>query len=450
MKKILALTLAVLMVFGLLACGGETAENNEVAATNEDSAASGKAPEGKILVGFGRADLTPSSYSGIELVGYGGNGTPPTPMTGTLDKVYGTCVAITDSDGETMLIYTLDTLYTTQAEVDEVRQFVQLKTGIPGERVVISATHTHASMTYSQIPDYFNKMAQAAADALADRAVATIYAGHTDIQNMNYVRHYVTQDGTVVGDNFSKAVSATNPRVSHTTEADKDMPMIHFKREGDKKDILMVNWQAHPKVGSTAETASGLAQRSMLSADFIGWARMAVEKQLDCHFAYYTGGAGNLNGIGWLDGERAQTPELVNKYGEELARQLIEGMANMKEVNAGKVQVSQQQFEVVPLVSTATKVMEITAIRVGDLAFTTVPFEMFDTNGKWIKENSPCETTFVMTCAHMVRHEYIPAEYMWDYDTGSETAYELTSCKHERGTAERVSEELVNMLKSFG
>lgn len=448
MKKILAFALAALMVMGLLACGGKTAEtNNTNAATTTEGAA--VAAEGQIMVGYGRADLTPSTYTNITLVGYGGNGTPPTPMTGVLDRVYGTCVAITDSDGSTMLIYTLDTLCTTLSEVNEMRQYITAKTGVPGSNVVVSATHTHASMPYSQIPDYFNKMAQAAADAMADRAVVTaVYAGHTDIEKMNYVRHYVTQDGTVVGDNFSAAVSEANPRVSHTTEADKDMPMIRFEREG-KKDILMVNWQAHPKVSSTAETASGLAQRSMLSADFVGWARTAVEKQLDCHFAYFTGGAGNLNGIGKLPGEREQTPDLVNKYGEELARQLIEGMANMKPVNTGKVLMTQQMFPVVATDTSAATEMEITAIRVGDLAFVSVPFEMFDTNGKWVKDNSPCETTFVMTCAHMYKHEYIPSDYMWDYDTGDQTAYELTSVKHERGTAEKVSEELVNMLKSL-
>lgn len=449
MKKVLALTLSVLMLLGLLACGGETSENNATNATTATTEAGSALAEGQILVGYGRADLTPSSYAGITLVGYGGNGTPPTPMTGVLDRVYGTCVAITDSEDNTVLIYTLDTLYTTQAEVDELRQFISAKTGVPGTNVVVSATHTHASMTFSQIPDYFNKMTQAAVDAMADRAAAKVYAGHTDIEKMNYVRHYVTQDGTIVGDNFSKAVSAANPRVSHTTDADKDMPMIRFEREGDKKDILLVNWQAHPKVGSTAETASGLAQRSMLSADFIGWARMAVEKQLDCNFAYFTGAAGNLNGISWLPEERSQTPELVNKYGEELARQLIDGMANMKEVSTGKVLVQQQKLDVVPIISTATSVMEITAIRVGDIAFVTVPFEMFDTNGKWIKDNSPCENTMVLTCAHMVKHEYIPSEYMWDYNTGSETAYEMTSVKHERGTAEKVSQALVDMLKAL-
>ena len=224
MKKIICFILAAAMVLGLCACGSGNAGD-------KDYAASGKAPEGKVLVGFGRADLTPSTYADITLVGYGGNGTPPTPMTGVLDRVYGTCVAITDSDGNTALIYTLDTLYTTQAEVDELRTFITLKTGIAGQNVVVSGTHTHASMTYSQIPDYFNKMAQAAVDALADRAVATIQAGHTDIENLNYVRHYVTQDGTIVGDNFSAAVSAANPRVKHTTDADKDMPMIRFIRE---------------------------------------------------------------------------------------------------------------------------------------------------------------------------------------------------------------------------
>ena len=294
MRKILSCLLIAAMLLGLCACGGGQSA----------------APKGKLLVGYGRVNLSPSTGSGVGLSGYGGNGGDEgRVMAGMLDPIYGTCVAITDAEGKTVLIYTVDVLYTTYAEANELRKAITEKTGVPGENMVFSGTHTHSSVMSGDIVDYKNKMAQAAADALADRAVATVQAGSVDIQDMNYVRHYLTQDGRVVGDNFNEAATEDNPKVGHTTQADGEMPMIRYVREGDKKDILLVNWQAHPKVGSTTDTESGRAQRNFLSADFIGFCRKEVEKQLDCHFAYYNGASGNLNGISRLPEERVKTPE---------------------------------------------------------------------------------------------------------------------------------------------
>lgn len=444
MKRILTIILVAVTVLSLCACGGNTEEAQQPEGNT--------LKEGQLMVGFGRVDLSPATSEGVDLVGYGGNGTPPTRMTGVLDKIYGTCIAVSDKDGNTALIYTLDTLYTTKAEVDDVRALITAKTKVPGTNVIISSTHTHAAPHYSSIKGYAEKMAQAAVDAIADQAPATIMTGDTTVKGMNFVRHYVTQDGTVVGDNFSKAVSAFNPRVKHTTEADHQMQLIRFVRGGDKKDIVIVNWQAHPKVSSTAETDVGLAQRSLLSADFPGWCRTHVEEKADVLFAYFTGAAGNLNAISHLPEEKKGYSVKVNEFGAQLGDYVLEAMDQLTEVKADKVGIKQQMFAVTPLDPTNTKVareMELTAVRFGDIGFTSVPFEMFDTNGMEIKAGSDCKTTFVVTCASMHQHEYVPSTYMWDYNTGSQTAYEFSSNKHERGTAEAVSQELVNMVNGL-
>ena len=434
MKRFLSVLLVLIMVLSLCACG------------SEDTA---KLPEGQLLVGFGRVDLSPDSPNGISLIGYGGNGTPPTPMTGILDRTYGTCIAVTDASGNTALIYTLDTLYTLKAEVDQIRKVVTEKTGIAGENVVVSGIHTHAGMNYGDIVGYFDKMAQAAVDAIADQAPATIMAGSTNVEGMNFVRHYVTQDGTVVGDNFSNAATTSNPRVKHTTEADPQMQLIRFIREGDKKDIVLANWQTHPKVGSTSETASGQAQRSLLSADFPGWCRTHVEKNADVLFAYYTGAAGNINGRSKITSENKDVPEKVNEYGAKLGDYVLDTMDKLTEYKADKVSVKQQMFNVVPAAPGAASQVEITAIRFGNVGFAVVPFEFFDTNGMELKQASDCDVTFILTCASMAKHEYLPSTYMWDYDTGEQIAYEFSSNQHERGTAEKIAAELASMINGL-
>lgn len=437
MKKWIALALCLVMVLGLCACK----ENPQAGPQAWE-----KAPEGKVLVGFGKVCINPDQGAQVSLVGYGGNGTPPTPMTGKLNDVYGTCVAITDTKGETVLIYTVDTLYTTKDEVDSIRAAVTAKTGIAGDRVVVSGTHTHSSVRYTDITDYANKMAQAAADALADRVPATVQTGSAPIENMSFIRHYKTQNGIIVGDNFSGAISSGNPIVEHATQADTQMQMIRYVREGDKQDVLMVNWQVHPKVASSGDNDVGLAQRSMLSADFIGFARDYIQQETGCLVAYYTGAAGNLNPRSRIPAEQKLCSIHVKEYGEAFAKQVVTAMGGLKDTAAGDVICEQKMLPVTPI--DGAEEMEITAIRVGNVGFATVPFEMFDTNGKEIKDGSGLETTFVLTCASMPQHSYIPSSYVWDYDTGTQVAYELGSSKHVKGTAEQVAAALAEMLKN--
>ena len=438
MKKFISIFLCFILMLSLCACGGSSA--------SED--ATDKAPEGKLLVGFGRANISPANGSGAELIGYGGNGTPPTAMTGMLDPIYGTCIAITDSDGKTALIYTVDTLYTTLEEVNAVRDAITQKTGIPGNCVVISGTHTHSSVSYKKLATYMDLMSQAAVDALADRAPATVQTGSGEIKDLSFVRHYHLENGTIGGDNFNYS----SPVVSHTTQPDTQLQMVRFVREGDKKDILLANWQVHAKVASGGDTDFGLANRSNLSADFIGHARMEIEKTADCLFAYFSGASGNLNPRSRIPSEINIAPMDVREYAKKFTEQFIPAMDTLTDVEAGKLNMTQEMFQVTPHIYgkyTRSSEMELTAIRIGSVGFATVPFEMFDTNGMQIKDASSCDTTFVLTNASCDEHEYIPSIEVFDYNTGSEVAYEIDSCAHEAGTAEKVAAELASMLNAL-
>ena len=93
MKKLLSLTLAVIMILSLCACGGSgNAEPTE--------------PEKPSLeVGYGKVNITPT-YS----VGLGGSGNDKTRRsTGLISYVYAICMAFRQN-GETYLVYTIDTL----------------------------------------------------------------------------------------------------------------------------------------------------------------------------------------------------------------------------------------------------------------------------------------------------------------------------------------------------
>ena len=82
----------------------------------------------------------------------------------------------------------------------------------------------------------------------------------------------------------------------------------------------------------------------------------------------------------------------------------------------------------------------IWAYSFGDVGFVAAPYEMFDTNGVYIKENSPFAYTFISTIANKT-NGYFPSDYGFSYG-----CYEVDTTNYVRGSAERLADEYIRML----
>lgn len=87
--------------------------------------------------------------------------------------------------------------------------------------------------------------------------------------------------------------------------------------------------------------------------------------------------------------------------------------------------------------------MEINAVRIGDLAFITCPFEMFASNGMYIKAGSPFEITLICTCTNG-DYIYVPPAEAYDYG-----CYERSVSYFARGTGEAVAKKFVKILNEL-
>ena len=65
---------------------------------------------------------------------------------------------------------------------------------------------------------------------------------------------------------------------------------------------------------------------------------------------------------------------------------------------------------------------------------------MFDTNGTFIKENSPKKMTIVATCANG-GNGYFPSEIAWEHG-----GYEPDTTRYVRGSAENLANIYVDLL----
>ena len=426
MKKILSLLLVLVLVLGLCACGGGS-----------------KTPK-EFSVGYGRVDITPKSS--VSLHGY----FELRDSIGVFNRLYATCIAMADSTGNTVLMYAVDLIYVNNSMAEKYVKQVSEATGIPESNITASGSHTHSAPTPNGNATYWETqfypaMVQAAKDALADMAPAQILAGETRTDKMNFVRHYKTATGVIIGDNFGSA-SENGGITGHATEADNQMQLIRMVR-ADKKDILMINWQGHPKTASAGDTPEGQANRPLIASDYVGMLRDNLEAENeDLQVIYFLGPSGNLNVYSRMKDERANATSDPKTFGKNLTKYVTDALPTLQPVENTQPAVKNEKVkQETPQKGGASKaVCEVTTVVAGDISFVAVPYEMFDTNGMFVKENSPTKFTFLMTCANG-HIGYVPSEYAYDYDGA---CYEVRSSILERGGAEDLANKMVEQLKT--
>ena len=127
MKRFLCLTLAILLLLGLCACGGEDGQGE-------------KKDEG-LQAGFARISILPDN-NGVEIAG----GDASARLSdGYIDELAATCIAIREGE-QTILLYTLDFI-TVDTNVLAAQQDIAAATGVAPENILLNATHTHSGVS---------------------------------------------------------------------------------------------------------------------------------------------------------------------------------------------------------------------------------------------------------------------------------------------------------------
>ena len=464
MKRILIFVLTLALVLGLWGCGKQP--GNIMTEPDEKG----------FMAGFGRADMTPDFSVGLS--GY--DNAETRRSTGVKDRIYMTCVAMSDGV-QTILLITADVLGLNNALIERVRTPVHLGTGVPIENIFVGATHTHSAPDFS-INDaqqlqfmqlFYDAANKAATAAMADLAPAKLQATTAEYPDMTFVRHYLMNDGTYYGSNFGSTRSGFQ---AHATE--KDAQMVLLKLDRENKDILLMNWQAHPA------RASQIGY-NYISADFIGVTRSTLEEETGMHFAYFTGASGNQNqdslileekhGMSWF------------QYGQQLAQRAIAAMNDMQDVPSTEIKVASLNYNAQidhnwdHMISEAMEIhnmwksdgwdaaakkckeynfssvyqsrairqraskpkterMIVAAFRVGSIGFTQGTYEMFSDHSRYVKENSPYDINFIITG----NAGYISSAAAYDY-----RSYEADTGMYAKGVGEDLAKEYVRLLESL-
>ena len=470
MKKIISLCLSLCLALGLCACGKTEKATGQQADT--------------LLVGFAKADITPEDP--IHMAIYGDE--KERISTGFLDYLYAYALAVTGSNGETLLIMTVDHSWFNASVAEQLRATLGKEFDLPDENFILSGTHNHSAPSISSTAStatarYKDVFVQVVIDigrkAMADRKPAILYTGSAKAEDLNFVRRYVLKDGTYP--NFQNV--AEEQIAGHESEPDNELQVLKIVREGGR-DIAVFNWQAHANI-----VMRNNEKYHLLSADIFGNFRDEIEKKLDVDCFVWQGAAGNLNPISQITSEMLTTDQkeygkLLSKYGVEAYNNAIPASgSDVKLVTKTYVGTVNHAFDKVAgeaqrmideakrtgnsdfireagkpygintikhanrIVSNAklgpTENVPLKAFRIGNVGFICLYYEMFDTNGMQIKEASPFQRTFIVGYCESGLG-YIPSALVEDHG-----GYEVDNNVFVMGTGELLAQEYIDLLKQL-
>jgi len=421
MKKVVSILLVLVLLFGITACG-KISGRNKVG----------------LSVGYAVLDISPNIS--LPLDGYAGTQWEPSKRwSQAVDcPLKAIAIAITDANDNTVMIVALDML--TAFMADAMRDAIRSETGIPEENIFFHCTHNHNGVaireTDVKVVTYITELTYnvrtAAKVAMQDRKPVTeVSTTFTRAEGCNTVRHYLVTDGEYLTSNKAKLAEDVT-WYGHTTVADDLLQMVKFTREGGK-DVVMMNYQGHLCAANIPKTTA--------TSDYAGVMRNYVEAELNCQSMFIQGGGGNLATSTMLEEEtmRASSSDYA-QLGRTLGADAVAAAANFTPIAIENIQHKEQMMLVDTKDGGKLKAY-LNVFAIGDFAMVSAPFEIFDTNAMYVRENSPYKMTFYASCTNGA-NQYLATPECFEWTT----SYEVSGSPGAKGAAEAVQNEQLRIL----
>lgn len=356
--------------------------------------------------------------------------------------------ALALADGKTKLvIVVVDSCMLPRPLLDEVKKLAENRTGVPMNRLLISATHTHsapASMACLGTdidPDYVPlvklKIVDAIAAALAKLQPAQVGFGKENAANFTALRRWIRRPDRITNDPFG------NPTVRATMHAgsnwdnvtgesgpeDPDLSLVSIQSTDGTPIAVLANFSMHYFSGEKGLSADyfglfceGMKQRIAPDGDFVGimshgcsgdiWRKdytqpdtwdpkMTIDKYSNGLLGIAMKAYQNItyrSDVTLAMTERRMTLKyrVPDKQRIEWARQIVEKLGD-------KTPTTQQEvYALEQLILDERKETEIVVqgLRIGDIGIATTPCETYAITGLKVKAASPLAHNMVIELAN--------------------------------------------------
>lgn len=383
-----------------------------------------------IMIGLAESNYTPEV--GLDLVGnYRGD---DYASRGIHDSLFARAIVAKGENGETAAILSVDICKFNEEAVAYMRKYIEAETGIPGENIMIMATHTHSGpksdIEAPKAKEYLKKAADAVKIAQENLAPSQIAVGKSTEDRISHVRRLLAKDGTI-----HMTWENIDPELVETTLGQKDPEVITFSVNQEGKEIgSIVNFGCH----ATCLTGDNW----LYSADYPGYLVESIKKAKGENYLpiFLNGCGGNVTQIDYKVGH-IYTFQEAQRIGYLLGVNALEAINNQKAMKGdGIVKVSREYVPIKHMTISGEQVawanqvlekvaregmpplqrdglpdafyakewlkmheiqdkvdsIEIMVTRIGNLAFVGMTSEPFAEFGIDIKSKSPCPNTMVM------------------------------------------------------
>ena len=397
------------------------------------------------------------------------------------DDLHAKAIVI-EAEGAKAALVVCDLIAMPDFIVAEARRLIEAGTGVKGEMVMISATHTHtgpslpgrsAREPVEGSPDaareYVRKLpgliAQSVKDAEERLADAAVMTGVGYEHRVSFNRRFIMEDGTV-GWNAGKL----NPKIVRPAgPIDPEVKVVAFNGDGGNTLATYVNFAVHPDTVGGQHISSDYAHAlAKVLAQVKGESMVTV---------FANGTCGDVNHVDVSTKEPQKGHGEAERIGTILAGEVIKTYARMKAVNVGPLRARQEVVKL-PLAAIkegevedarrmsfksdakflekvhAFKVLDVAArggrpieaevqvIALGDeVAWVGLPGEIFVELGLELKRRSPFRQTIVVELANG-SIGYVPTKRAY-----GEGNYEVISARVAEGSGEMLVEAALRLLK---
>ena len=442
----------------------------------------------------GAASVVITPPLGISMAGY----LVDRKAEGVHDDLYAHGLVVDDGSGPLAML-SLDLIAISSPTALRIREAVEQETEIPGDRVLIAASHTHTGPATVSVfateadEDYIASLVSRCAECLAaaahDLETAELGVGSDELPGVQFNRRFHMKDGSI----------RTNPGLGNpdvlrpVSPVDQELGVVAVRDMAGEYIAIIVNYALH------LDTISG----SQISADWVGFMRNHIEDRLGrpLPVLFFNGSAGDINHLDVMgspppEEEPAETdvftagpgpaggfgyatengPKVAEKVLEilkgisysaswpvgtahtvftlpvrtptpehrERAKKLTEGLTWATATTLEEFYALELfQYEAV---GETEATVELHAIALDSVALMGIPCEVFTELGLEIKGNSPFNKTFIVELANGEEGYLPPTKAL--AEGGYETLLARSS-KLGPGSGETVVEESLKLLRSL-
>lgn len=431
---------------------------------------------GQLRLGVAAVNITPPP--GTPLAGY----YHERPCEGVLDELFAKAAVFDDGQTKAALVV-CDLVTLPRHTVLEARRQIAERTDVPASNVMIAATHSHtgpvlvrhsaldavmgadsplARQYNAELPE---RIARAVADANSRLVPARVAFARETEPRIAFNRRYWMKDGSV-GWNPGKL----NPNILRPAgPIDPEVGVVYFESPEGRPLLTFVNYALHP------DTTGG----TRASADFPGALarRLAEVKGPDMLTIFANGACGDVNHIDVRWAAPQSGPQEANRIGTILAAAVLSAYTRLQPLGEATLRVRSETVQLaLPEVSEAAlerarevaklgakasflerveayKALDVAAragkpweveVQVfalgGELAWVSMPGELFVEPGLNLKAASPFRQTHIVELANGAIG-YIPKRSAY-----AEGNYEVAAARCAIGCAEQLVAAALRLL----